>query len=292
MSGPLEPHWPEPPAGALRIFRCADPEVTESKVTELAGRFGLRRGRHAVTLSSADQVSYRDGAQEVTVHRASGELRYRDVTRWQVDHGGMAEFGEEEAVDIARSVVDRYDLAPSAQYRPAKVTRLRVGLSDLSGKNADERVIDIGVIFRRVVDDLPADGPGGHVTVYLDAAGEMTGVDRAWRELAGVEREVAGLQSPPWLEERLARFYGPEAMGRLTVDALRLGYFEQGRHVRQELLQPAYVVLATLRSDDERLRHRTVHVAPAATNGVGELMPLEREVRRQEPRADGDRDAT
>jgi hypothetical protein len=287
MTEGVEASWPTMPRGALRIFRCADPEVTERAAGEEAERFGLRVGsRFGATRFGAEKVTYAQAQQEVTVYRGSGGVRYRDLTRWQLDSGAAVDLGDDDAVAIARSFVERHELAPLAECRLDRVTRLRVGLVDRDATTAEERVIDLGVIFRRVIDEVPADGPGGHVMVYIGADGEVTGADRIWRAIADVDREVETLRPREWLEERLRR-RGPDARSRLEVHQIRLGYFEHGWRTRQEFLQPAYVVLGTIRSLDERLHRRTVYAAPAATNDAGEIMPLDKEVRRQSPRTSG-----
>jgi hypothetical protein len=144
------------------------------------------------------------------------------------------------------------------------------------------------VVLRRVIDGLPADGPGGHIMVYVGAEGEVTGVDRIWRPIAGVHSEVESLHPRDWLEDRIARHLGADRTARLRVQEIRLGYFENGWNSAQEFLQPAYVVLGTLgspeRQPDERLRRRSVIAVPAATNDVGEIMPPDPEIRRQPER--------
>jgi hypothetical protein len=289
MAESIQEWWPSRPTAALRIFRCAAPEVTERSAADLAARFGLRAGRFDEIRSTAGKVTYAQGQREVTVYRRSGGVRYRDLARWQVDHGADLDVADDEAVELARSFVERYELAPVSECRLDKVTRLRVGLTDREATVAEERVIDIGVIFRRVIDEVPADGPGGHVMVYIGADGEVTAADRIWRTIAGVDREVEALHPREWLEERLYRRRDPDPRARLDIQQIRLGYFEHGWRIEQEYIQPAYVVLATHRSPDERIRRRTVYAAPAATNHVGEIMPLDKEIRRQPPRVDDDR---
>lgn len=284
MSERVVSPWPSESATRQRIFRCAVPEVTERMATQFAAQFGVAVGRFGETRSAEAKVTYAAGQQEVSVYRGSGGVRYRDLSRFQVDSGLDLELADEEAVDRAQAFVEQHELAPMAECRLEKVTRLRVGLADREETVSEERVIDVGVVFRRIIDDLTADGPGGYVMVYIGPDGEVTGADRIWRPIAGVEREVEALSSREWLDERLYRFHNPDPEMSLDVEQIRFGYFEHGWRIRQEHIQPAYVVLATHRSPDERIRRRTVYVAPAATNHVGEIMPQTREVRRQPPR--------
>jgi hypothetical protein len=275
--------WPDR-ADQLRIYRCGDPEATESSAAELALRFGVPVDNYGVMRSSAQTVTYSHGSREVIIYRRSGGLRFRDLARWQADHGGSVDLGDDDAVRIAQDFVASNELAPADEVAVAKVTRLRVGLADREGTTAQERVIDVGVVLRRVIDGLPADGPGGHIMVYLGAEGEVTGVDRIWRPIAGVHSEVHSLHQREWLDERIGRHLGADRTARLDVQEIRLGYFENGWNSAQEFLQPAYVVLGTLRSPDERLRRRSVIAVPAATNDVGEIMPPDPEIGRQPER--------
>jgi hypothetical protein len=280
MSNLPWPDWAAP----LRIFRCAETEVTESSAAELAARLGLPTDEYGVTRLAAETVTYSHGSREVTIYRQSGGIRYRDQARWQADHGGSVDLSDDDAVQIARAFARRHELAPADDAQVAQVTRLRVGLADRAGTTAEERVIDVGVIFRRMIDGLPADGPGGHIMIYIGAEGDVTGLDRIWRPIAGVHSEVESLRPREWLEEQIGRRLDAAEAARLDINEIRLGYFEHGWKSAQEFLQPAYVVLGTLRSPDERLRRRSVFVVPAATNDAGEIEPPAKEIRTQPER--------
>jgi hypothetical protein len=275
--------WPEQ-ADQLRIYRCGDPGVMESSAAELALRFGVPVDNYGAMRSSAETVTYSRGSHEVIIHRRSGGVRFRDLARWQADQGASVDLGDDDAVQIAQAFVARRELASADEVAVAKVTRLRVGLADREGTTAEERVIDVGVVFRRVIDGLPADGPGGHIMVYVGAEDEVTGVDRIWRPIAGVHDEVESLRPREWLDERISRHLGADRTARLDIHEIRLGYFENGWNSAQEFLQPAYVVLGTIRSPDERLRRRSVIAVPAATNNVGEIMPPNPGIRTQPER--------
>jgi hypothetical protein len=276
--------WPDQ-ARPRRIYRCANAGVTESSAAELAARFGLPVDDYGVTRSAAETVTYSRGSREVTIYRRSGGFRFRDLARWQADQGGSVDLSDDDAVQVAQDFAGRYELASADQAEVAKVTRLRVGLADRAGTTAEERVIDVGVVLRRIIDGVPADGPGGHIMVYIGAEGEVNGVDRIWRPIDGVHSEVESLRSREWLAERIARRLGPDGVARLDIQEIRLGYFEDGWKSAQEFLQPAYVVLGTLRSPDERLRRRSVIAVPAATNDAGQIMPPDDEIRMQPERS-------
>jgi hypothetical protein len=69
-----------------------------------------------------------------------------------------------DAIEAARAYVRRFELAPLRECEVLKVSRLHVGSSARVGEKHDERVIDAGVVFRRTIDGVRVDGPGGMIT--------------------------------------------------------------------------------------------------------------------------------
>jgi hypothetical protein len=271
----------------LRIYGVAAPRVSETSVREFASRFGLAaRGTRTGILESDDaRLTYREGSHVVTQYRASGGFRYHDATRWQVDDGrSSVDIDDEAAVELARGYVKKHRLAPLRECRVLKVARLHVASADRDGKQRDERVVDVAVAFQRTVDKIPVDGPGGKVIVYLDHEGALTGADVLWHTLTRSRREVRALRPLDAVAEEASAFLGARRGGRIEVRQVRFGYFELGWQERQRYLQPAYVILMTLYSDDERIHRRTVYVATAATNGVGRITPPLEPAAKQTPR--------
>jgi len=67
---------------------------------------------------------------------------------------------------------------------------------------------------------------------------------------------------------------------------MRFGYLEFGYQARQNVLQPAYVMLLRIVSPNQRpdggeIAIRSVHVFPAAANAVGRLMPAPKQIAKQ-----------
>jgi hypothetical protein len=268
------PNWPTTDRpDALQIYELERPVVNERSLRQLASTFGLRAGaKDGRILSDAQKISYAVGSHVVTTYRASGALRYQDSSRWQVDDGTSdMRMAEDEAVAIAQRYIGTAGIAPLAECQLAAVTRLRVGVANIEGEELEERVIDMGVIFHRVVDGTPVDGPGGKVIVYLDARGDVTGVDRTWRTIGDVRRSVEALRPADEVMQRVRRFWGGSV--QLEVSQVRFGYFEQGFRTPQRILQPAYVVMVTLRVEDQEQSRRAVYVQAAATNSLGVLQP-------------------
>jgi hypothetical protein len=273
----------------LQIFALAAPAVSERRVRALATDFGMRGERQAgaVRLDRA-AVTFREGSRSLTLFRASGGLRYSDRAVWQVDDGrSRVEFGDEEASDLAWRQVRRLGLANRRTARLLKVSRLYVGAADMTGKERSERAIDVGVAFQRLVDGVAVDGPGGKIVVYLDHRGEMTGLDRLWRDVKETHVAVEGLRPLDAIAEEVTARYRTRRNERLEVRQVRFGYVELGWRDRQRFLQPGYVVLSTLVSGDERIHRRSVFVTTAATNAVGRLEPAPRRRAPQPSRDEG-----
>jgi hypothetical protein len=238
----------------LNIYQLAPPRVTEVVLRDFATRFGLAvKGKSTTIQYDATRISLIDGSRVVTLYRDSGGLRYQDRSRWQIDDGrSNVKLSDAGAIDAARAYVRRLNLAPLKDCDVLKVSRLHVGSTVRDGDKRDERVIDVGVVFRRKIDGVRVDGPGGMVVVYLDQNAEVTGVDRIWRERTKVLRPVRSLRSIESVASEVARVLDTSLADRVEVRDLRFGYFEYGWCDSQPSIQPAFVALLTLYSADAR----------------------------------------
>jgi hypothetical protein len=271
VSGKLIDLTPRRPA---RIYRLTPPTVTEKTVRALARRLGIQAdAKSGVLRSDADKVSYSEGHLELTVYRASGGIRFMDRARWQVDdRKADLKIEDAAATRLAQGYVRKYKLAPSGETKFLKAARLHVGEATEGGKEASDRIIDVAVALQRLVDRIPVDGPGGKVIVYLDHEQEVTGVERIWREIAGVHRSGESFRTPQDAVDDMAEHYRAK-QGAIEVQEIRFGYFEEGWRTRQQYLQPAYVIVGMMTSEDRLVRKRTIYVAPALSNGVGRITP-------------------
>ena len=262
------------PRAATKIYSLKAPTVNEKAVRALAGQFGMSAdAKSGAVTSDVDKLTYLEGHLELTMYRASGGIRFIDRARWQVDDL-KTDFKMEdaEATRFAQSFVKKANIAPSAEMKFLKAARLRVGEATEGGKEASERTIDVAVALQRQVDKVPVDGPGGKVVVYLDRDGKPTGLEKIWRETAGVYRKAAAYRTPQnAIDDMAAHFKAKRAT--IEIQEMRFCYFEQGWRSKQQYLQPAYVIFGMLTSPDSRIRKRTIYVAPALSNGVGRITP-------------------
>jgi len=270
---------PATPQVRTQIFRLAPPQVTERALLGLAQQFELAGNkRSGILQQDAGQITYLEGLFELTLHRASGGLRFHDNSRWQVDDGASnVTFGDDDAVAFANRHIERLDVVPLNESQVVQVNRLHVGVAERNSGYVQERVIDVGVAFQRLVDGVPVEGPGGLAVVNLDHNGDLTGVDRIWRALQSVYRADVELRPPAAAQDDVVRYWGREGSGRIEIEDMRFGYYELGWDDTQRFLQPAYVMPLSMTSTVGRFAGHSVirseHVVAAAINPVGSLMP-------------------
>lgn len=273
------------PKARTQIFSLDPPRASVAALRKFATRFDVDPKRGVLQQDPA-RFTYTDGPHLFTLYRASGALRYQDQSRWQRDDGeANLKIGDEEATKLALNFVRKFKLVPTNESELLTVSRLRVGSLGSEGKPERDRVIDVGVAFQRKIGGVPVDGPGGKLIIYLDHKGEMTGFDRIWRSVKGRYRPVKALKDPRAAEEDMRRYWRGHESGRIDVREVRFGYFELGPQEAQRFLQPAYILLLTLVSPQERVMMNSAHVVPAAVNAVGSLMPSPKKPVRQAPRS-------
>jgi hypothetical protein len=282
---------PSEPQQRTHIFRLAPPRLSQRTVFQLARQFGLKGNLKTGSLcQDARQMSYSEGSLELVLHHASGGLRFHDKARWQVDDGAAnVEFDDATAVDMARRFIEQLSVVPLVETKVLRVTRLNVGVVERRTGLGEQRVIDVGVAFARVVEGHPVEGPGGKVMVYIDHKGELTGIDRVWREVQEVDAQDVELRSAEAVREEAVREWGEPGSGGITIDDTRFGYFEDGWDVAQRYLQPAYFVDFTITATEGHFAGpvmRSQYWGAAAIASPESLVPprhvIQQQARRQQ----------
>jgi hypothetical protein len=274
------------PAAGLNIYRLRRPDVSQETVRRAGSRFGLRAaGDTGSLVLNYREISYADpSAWGLRQFRRSGGWQYRHGTRWQATGPGHLKIENHEAARLALDALERFGLPTAPELGPALVQRLHVAHAERGGANHEERIVGVRVFYRRIVDGLPVEGPGGRTVVYLDHDRQLSGIDHLWHDIESVHEPVRGLRPVGEVIEEVRRRYGT-GTGRVEVTDLRLGHFELGWDDDQEFLQPAYV--ATIRTETPGTQVRmnaTVPVA-AAVNAVGPIEPVRPAAVRQMRRA-------
>jgi hypothetical protein len=251
---------------SLTVYRLATPQSTTSQVADLSKRFGLS-GKMREFITSDEWTSYGEGRFRISVHRNSGALRYINRDKYGIETEKDFKLSSKETERIAQGFLGRTKLYPANQSRLLKITHLRSGVADADGKNKKERLIDAGVIYRRLVDDVLVDGPGGYAMVNVDPEGEVVGLRSVWRPTAGREGKVKVIPVNQAVEtfEKLVS----KVQGDVTVTTANFGYFEQSEMDRQTYLEPAYVFIYVVQNGE--VAHKSIEVIAAGQKTFAKL---------------------
>lgn len=268
----------------LNIYSLRRPDVSLEAVRRVGARFGLRATQEAGTfvLSARGSAYSEPTGWGLNLFRGSGGWRYRHAARWQKDDGrSNLTIDDEEASRLALDALARYALPTAPELEQLRVERLHVAHAERGGRDPQQRVVGVRATFRRRLDGLPVEGPGGKTYVYLDYARQLTGIDHLWRVIDHVYEPVAVLRPVNEALEEVRRRYGT-GEGRVEVTHVELSYFEHGWHDEQEYLQPAYVFTLRLVGADARFRMNATVPVAAAVNAVG---PIEPQIEPRAPQA-------
>ena len=249
-----------------KVYSLLAPKLSTATMKATARSMGLEWGDLDL-LTSTDRMGAVGGRWQIEIQRASGALQAMHIDKYGFDSGEPFKLTDRRAQTLAGKFLAQSKLVPVDSARVLKVTHLRGADGDVSGEKVTERVLDAGVLYGRLVDAIPVIGPGGLAMVHLDGRGDLVGVRTIWRTLgrsAGtvkirpVEWAVAGLQEAT-----------SSALGDVSVLKAEFGYFELGVLDRQQVLEPVYAFVYTVRNKDIASKH--VHVVHAGDNAYGKL---------------------
>lgn len=258
----------KPPEGvpdSVAVYELVVPGASERQLALTATRLGLT-GKGEFTASD-DALTYIEGSAQLEFRLASGALAYADVDKYGVETDRSFELSDERADAIARRLLDRAALAEDDSAELARVTHMHAASADLRTGAVTRTVIDAGVVYRRYVDGLVVEGPGGFAMVNVDAEGAVVGLRAVWRRLGARQTEVK--IRPP--DEGLdgLRTLAASVRGDMTVVKATFGYFELGPADRQTVLEPAYAYVYTVRNRD--VATKSAYVVHAGEKAFGQL---------------------
>lgn len=204
-----------------------------------------------------------DGRVTIEANELSGGIRYR-----------LRPLDEERRTDILTSETSLERIArdfvnmigrPQEPMTLQKVTYLRSIAGTSDGDVMDEVKLDAGLIFERMVGDIPVIGPGGMVMVKIGTDDAVVGGREIWRPVVGRGAPV-NLRSPEeaakLLQGRLSKL-GLD--GEAHVRKARFGYAELGMEEEQLLLEPCYAYV--VESVGSGPHYKKVETIPAAHVG-------------------------
>jgi hypothetical protein len=263
---------------ALNVYALDKPKVTNASLVETARKLGLT-GQGRDFISSSDSLGYVEGRFGLEVNRVSGALSYSHLDRYGIETEQAFELPDARASGIARRFLERAALFPPASMQLRRVTHMRGADADLQTRRVTEKVLDAGVIYGRLVDDQPVDGPGGFSMVHIDPAGDVVGLRSVWRPL-GKRLGKVKIKPPEEALEGLRKRVG-QFRGDTTVVKATFGYFELGPIDRQTSIEPVYAFVYVVR--DGEVAMKSAYVAHAGDKVFGVLLGKRRFARRAQP---------
>lgn len=236
--------------GTVPVYRLQVPEpgpASAGRLMELSKRMGMR-GRAHDTVSSDDWTMHLEGPWELGVHSRSGTTVGRHRERYQRPGDRQFELSDDEATNVATRFIERVELVPLDEARPRGITHLRTAGGEMGGEPTETAVVDAGVVIGRTIKDIAVDGPGGFSMVNTNADGDVVGFRSIWRPISDVVTEVEIL--PPDVAYESMQRIASSVRGDVEVTKATFGYFEQGILDPQSFLQPAYMLVYTVRDED------------------------------------------
>ena len=283
MSIQFKAELPSKVPGSVQVYRLAPPRVSPRAVARVGKLLGLS-GRAVDFSLSEDWISYLEGRYQVSVHRGSGATRYRHRDKYGIETDQAFELEPREATRIALAFLKRTGIVPLKEAVFHRVTHLRSATGDVHTGAREEKLLDAGVIYRRSVDGIEVNGPGGFAMVNISPEKEVVGLTSVWRPLG---KRVAKVKLiPPDRALRAIRDLARPLYGDTTVTKASLGYFELGELDRQVYLQPAYCFVYEVRNGD--VAHKSIAVIAAGEKSFARLMgdkrfPTDPQPRRKVP---------
>jgi hypothetical protein len=251
----------------LNVYALDKPKVTNASLTDLAKKLGLT-GQGRDFISSSDSLGYTEGRWGLEVNRVSGAVSYTHLDSYGIETEKAFDLSDARADGVARRFLDRAALYPRATIQLRRVTHLRGAHADLENRKVTEKLLDAGVIYGRVVDDQPVDGPGGFSMVHIDPAAEVVGMRSVWRPL-GKRLGKVKIKPPEEAMEGL-RKRAEKFRGDTTVVKATFGYFELGPIDSQTSIEPVYAFVYVVR--DGEVAMKSAYVAHAGDKTFGNLL--------------------
>jgi hypothetical protein len=262
---------PQSLPASVNVYQLQTPNVTNAEILKRSKGFGLT-GRGKDFISGADSLAYREGRFHLEVHVKSGAIHYRHLDKYGRVPDKKFDLPDRRVATVARKFLETANLFPIASAKQRAITYMRSGDADISGKEIREQIIDAGVVYGRVVDDLPVDGPGGFALVSVDPDAEVIGMRSIWRGLGKRQGKVK-IKSPDDFIKQFER-QAATFKGDTTVTKAGFSYFEHGPHDQQTVLEPAFWVVYTVHYND--VAHKSAFVLHAGDKTFAQLIGKKR----------------
>ncbi len=243
-----------PKVDAVMVYRTRpDAEWVDAKMRRAMDFFGVG-AKLQPSRTQAGLLVAQEGPRYAEVFQASGGSFCADMERiWPLvppsDFGRIDRraLSRNVVLEVAQQLVRQLDALPKEKVRPVYLPET-LQVLDESGERR-RVVISASVLFRRVVDGLTVEGPGGKLKVYFDEQGKPAGLLRTMRVLQPYRKlpiraasdVMAELRKVPVRRQLLA------GVRSVELSRLRLVYYEAPADQEQKFLQPAYMATGVAR---------------------------------------------
>lgn len=260
------------PTTSVKCYQFKEPEVTEESGRKIANAFGIpeevSKQRTVIEKNEFGYV-FRNFQQYLSIDSSSGAIEYRNFDTFNKDLGKAIDFSDDDAVEIAKKKIRKLEFISLRDCHLLKIKHLTMGNTDLATKTTTSRIVNVSVIFQRIVDKIPVEGPGGKLAVVLDANSKMCGLHRVWRDISpeeSIEVKPDELQPIGFAKDDLDRKFKKFKDLQIEVFDQNFAYWEMGEHESQKYLQPTVVTKLDFVGPGGITFRKSVHVVPAAKN--------------------------
>ena len=258
MAVKYEAKLPKTIPDSVNVYNLKTPTLSNADLLKRSKGFGLTgKGQDFVT--SADSLAYREGRYHLEVHRISGAIQFRHVDKYGIVPEKQFDLTDKRAGSVAKRFLENVNLFPIDTAQQRRVTHLRSASADVQTNKIIEQIVDAGVVYGRVIDDLPVDGPGGFALVNVDPDAEVVGMRAVWRGL-GTRKAKVKVKSA---DEVIKQFEKAASKfnGDTTVKKAGFGYFEHGPLDKQTVIEPAFWFVYVVQYGE--IAHKSAFVVPA-----------------------------
>lgn len=266
-----EAKFPRTIPDAVNVYELPAPVVNNSVLTTLAKNIGLT-GASKTYITDPEALGYQEGRHHFEVRRVSGAISMRYEDKYGIQTEKAFDISDRRCDSIVRKFLASAKLFPLASAKLTRVTHLHGAEANRRERKIAEVLIDAGVVYRRLVDEVPVIGPGGFAMVNIGPDADVTGLTCLWRKAGKRIGKVKILPSDRVIEafEQVA----VQFKGVTTVIKAEFGYFEQGPLERQSVIEPAYALAYVVRNED--VAHKSVFVMNAGERAYSKLMGKKR----------------
>ena len=257
---------PKAIAKQASIHETSAPSVSTRTVMDLLGRMGLHNRIDGLSWErELNWITASDDEITVSCNEVSGGLQYR-LRPLSDEPGRSINTDEAKLEQIARDYLSQIGRpAGDEALHLGKVTYLYCQTADTNGKASDPSKLDAGVIFTRIIDELPVVGAGGVAMVKIGTDDTVVGGREVWRSISKSGSKVS-LRSPSeamrLLETKLKH---SGLKGEWAVRRAWQGYVESGIEEAQRHFEPCYAFV--IESINALFDTKKVVVIPAARVG-------------------------